>query len=304
MSKNLLKSALIKPRAWGWLLVIGVLRGCKSLPQGIRWACGRTLGRLTAWFLPRRTAVMNTNIRLCFPEMSGEQRAELIRKHYEQLGIGVLEIGEAWWGDKDLLKHSVTIQGERYLREAQASGRGILMISGHTTQLDLLGVFLSLYCDYYAIIRPQKSAFLNEYADSKRTYVQGVLYQHELKRCCRLLKSGKIVVYFPDQDYGRKHSVFAPFFGVNAASVIATEKLARMTNAAVLPVVLVRDESEKGYRLIFKPLLDPFPAETPVASATAVNQAIEGMINEAPEQYLWGHRRFKNRPPGEPPVYS
>jgi Kdo2-lipid IVA lauroyltransferase/acyltransferase len=292
------------PRAWGWCFVLGVLRALSRLSFGGRYRWGRRLGWLARRLVPRRERIMRANIKACFPEWSEQLQQQLIESHYASLGMGMIDTGLAWWGAGKSLEQALIVEGAEHLRAAQDTGRGILLVSAHFSQLDLLGFFLGTQCDYYAMVRPQKSGFLNAYAASKRCYASDVFYQHELLKCSRLLRSGEALLYFPDQDYGAKHSVFAPFFGVSCASVVATEKLTRISNAVVLPVFLVRDNAKERYRLIFEPMMSDFPREDPVASATAVNQVLERLVRRYPEQYLWGHRRFKTRPKGEVSLYS
>ncbi len=289
----------------GLAVVLGLLRGLSGLSFRVRCRCGYWLGCVARIVVPRRTAIMRTNIRLCFPELSKQAREVLISKHYTSLGIGIIDTGLAWRGESRALSAALEVEGREHLLAAQATGKGILLISAHFTQLDLMGLFLHRECSYHVVVRPQKSGYLNQYAVKKRaSYSASVLYQHELIKCCRLLKEGEVILYFPDQDYGAKHSVFAPFFDVLAASVMATEKIAKITGAVVLPVFLYRDESIGKYRLVFKPLLTPFPRQDGVSSATAVNQVVEQAVRRFPEQYLWGHRRFKSRPKGEASVYA
>jgi len=265
---------------------------------------GKVLGVLLRIMLPRRRKIVTANLAYCFPKLSQPCRQALMKKHFASLGASLLEVGLAWresWVKSP--GSAYVVEGLNYLREAQGAGRGVLLLTGHFVHPDLMGVFLSRYCDYHAMVRPQKSAFLNDFAEKKRSYAQSVLYQHEQLKCCRLLKKGHMVAYFADQDYGIKHSVFAPFFGRPAATVLATEKMASISNAVVLPAFFFRDTKNQTYRLVFMPMLSPFPCADALSSATAVNAVIEQAVRRYPEQYLWTHRRFKSRPEGESPIY-
>ena len=109
--------------------------------------------------------------------------------------------------------------------------------------------------------------------------------------------------YSPDQDFGREVSVFAPFFGIPAASIKLTAKIARMTGAPVMPLMFHRNPDDRTYTLEYLPPLENFPSGDDVADAAQVNAFIEQAIRRHPEQYLWLHRRFKTRPPGEASFY-
>ena len=108
----------------------------------------------------------------------------------------------------------------------------------------------------------------------------------------------------PDQDYGAKHSIFAPFFGIPAASITATSRIARMSGAAIVPFFQTRLPDNRGYKLTLYPALQDFPGEDIEQDTRRINQLVEARIREQPEQYLWVHRRFKTRPPGEANFYK
>ncbi len=115
--------------------------------------------------------------------------------------------------------------------------------------------------------------------------------------------AGHAVWYSPDQDFGRHASVFAPFFGIEAATIKLTAKIARMTGAPVIPLVFHRNPDDRTYTLEYLPPLADFPSGDEVSDAARVNAVIEAAIRRHPEQYLWLHRRFKTRPAGEASVY-
>jgi KDO2-lipid IV(A) lauroyltransferase len=131
------------------------------------------------------------------------------------------------------------------------------------------------------------------------------LYERrDVRGTMKALKSGRTVWYAPDQDYGIKQGVFAPFFGINAASVYATARLAEKTGATVIPFTHVRLPGKQGYKITVHPALKDFPKGDDVHDAARINKLVEGFIREQPDQYLWAHRRFKTRPAGESDFYT
>ena len=120
--------------------------------------------------------------------------------------------------------------------------------------------------------------------------------REELRAAVKHVKSGGLLWYAPDQDMRGKDTVFAPFFGIPAATITATHQFARLTGCAVVPFFHRREGGR--YLLRIGEPLSPFPTEDPVADSTAANGAIEAMVREAPSQYLWLHRRFKRQPDG------
>jgi len=105
-------------------------------------------------------------------------------------------------------------------------------------------------------------------------------------------------------DFGRKDSAFVPFFGVPAATLLAPSKLARALDMVVQPVVAQMLPHGQGWRVHFLPPWSDWPSDDPLADARRMNEWIEAMVHADPAQYLWVHKRFKTRPPGEPDLYA
>lgn len=120
----------------------------------------------------------------------------------------------------------------------------------------------------------------------------------------KVLRAGRAIWYAPDQDYGRKQSIFVPLFGIPAATVTATSKFARLGKAKVVPFTQQRLADGSGYRLVVHPPLEDFPGVSEEADCLRINRWIEQAVRECPAQYLWAHRRFKTRPEGEPKLYD
>jgi KDO2-lipid IV(A) lauroyltransferase len=110
--------------------------------------------------------------------------------------------------------------------------------------------------------------------------------------------------YAPDQDFGRRQSLFVPFFGIPAATLTATARLVELTGCRVVPMFPRYDEATGQYVVQFHPALENFPTGDIVADLTRVNAMLEEQVRKAPEQYWWIHRRFKTRPEGEPTFYD
>ena len=98
--------------------------------------------------------------------------------------------------------------------------------------------------------------------------------------------------------------MFAPFFGMRAATVYATARFADKTGAAVVPFSHIRLPGTQGYKITFHAPLESFPSGDDLVDATRINKIIETFILLQPDQYLWVHRRFKNRPEGEADIYN
>jgi len=152
------------------------------------------------------------------------------------------------------------------------------------------------------LYRKNNNAVLDFFLTQGRSRYGEPIEKKEFKKLIRRLRDGYVVWYAPDQDYGTKNAVFAPFFGLSAATVTGTSTIAKITGAKVLMIHHYRENEGRHYRIEILPVND-FPSGNDIADATKINALIEEGIRSAPEQYMWVHRRFKNRPPGEAKIY-
>jgi KDO2-lipid IV(A) lauroyltransferase len=297
--------AWLGPRYWGTWLSLALLRLLVLLPFPAQLALGQALGIALGHLLGRRRRIAETNLTLCFPELSREARARLLWRSFESLGLALIEVGMAWWGSDARLRRLVEIEGLEHLRAALTGGRGAILLSAHFTTLEIGGRLLRLFQPFRPIYRPTKNPLWDWVMLRRRQqHVERAIDRRDVRGMFRALRANEPVWYAPDQDYGREHSVFVPFFGVLAATITATSRLAALSGAPVVPFFQYRKPDGSGYRLVIEPPLEGFPGPDPAADAERINRLIEARVREHPEQYLWSHRRFKTRPPGEAPPYD
>ena len=125
------------------------------------------------------------------------------------------------------------------------------------------------------------------------------MYKRQIKGIKNLIPTW----YAPDQNFGHEKNVFAPFMGVQTATISAGSRLAQSSGAAIIPFYPERKKDGSGYIIWIGPPLKDFPSGDDVKDATAINASIEKSVRLNPDQYMWIHQRFKTRPPGEPPIY-
>lgn len=292
------------PRYWGTWLAIGGLTLVAYLPWSVKAFLGKGLGRLALLVAARRRHITEVNIKLCFPEKTPEQQKKLVKDIFLANGIGVFETATALVRDISFLKERVTFKGREHLDKILAEGKGAIILGVHFSALDLGGALHGLFFTGDSIYKPHKNAVFNCFIEKGRTqYFEEQIPSSDLKKLVRRVRKGKICWYSPDQDFGRDVSVFAPFFGVEAASIVMTARIARMAKVQVLPLRIHRNPDNYTYTLEYLPPLENFPSGDDVADATQVNQVIEAMIKINPEQYLWMHRRFKTRPNKDDPSF-
>jgi KDO2-lipid IV(A) lauroyltransferase len=295
--------AFFLPRYWPTWMLLGVLRLAAFLPVRVNFWIGRFLGCLFFHLAASRRHIAQVNIRLCYPELSEKEQQQIVRGVMRSCGIHFMETAMAMWGSAEKFRNRHIFVGGEYLDAAKKEGKGVLLVGSHLTAIDVGARVLTMYHPIDVLYRSEVNPLMiYMQIKARKTYINQTIPRKDTMQLIKNLRRGHIVWYAPDQDYGRKHSVFAPFFGVQAASVAATSRIASMGNALVLSIAYYRDE--KGfYRVEIGPPLENFPSEDEVLNATRINQIIEAMIRKAPDQYLWVHRRFKTRPEGAAKVY-
>ena len=291
-------------RYWPTWLTLGLLRCMVWLPYRAQLTAGRRLGAAVRLFARRRRRIAAVNIGLCFPELAAAAQQQLLREHFAALGIGVIEIAMSWWENPQRLQQLVRVDGLEHLQRALAPGRGVILLSGHFTTLEIGGRLLALTTPFHVMYRGHKNPVIERVMRNARIRnYDRAIPRHDLRAMLRSLQGNVPVWYAPDQDHGTRHGLFVPFFGIPAATITATSRLARRSGAAVVPFIPTRLADGSGYRLTLYPALEHFPGDSPETDTARINALLEARIREQPEQYLWVHRRFKTRPPGESGVY-
>ncbi len=273
-----------------------------------RWvlAAGGALGALVRLLSPRRARIARVNLALCFPGLTTAAREDLLRRHFRALGIGVLETGMAWC----LPDHRLTglikeVQGMEHLQRARAEGKGVILLSAHVTSTELGVRLLNLLTPVHPMYREHENPVLRALMhDSFKPHFEHVIPRDAVRSMLKSLREGNAVWYAPDQNYRGVNHIFVPFFGIAAATNAATSRFARMGDALVIPYFPQRLPQGRGYRLALMPPLENFPGASEEDDCMRINAIIEDEVRQAPEQYLWVHRRFKTRPEGETDLYG
>ncbi len=299
-------SEFLHPRYWFTWIGLGLLRLTASMPFAVQLFIGRRIGDLMYALLPKRRATVRRNLELCFPELEVGQRHQLMRDCFRSVGISTMEAAFSWWGSDAALQKLYRIEGEEHLQSAQQQGKGVILLGGHYTTLEISGRLLAFHSkDLQPIYKPARNPLFNALMVASRSRLfDSLLSNREFRTILRGLQENKIVWYAPDQDFSRGRYVFAPFMGIPATSLTMSSRLAKSSGAPVLPFYSQRLPGSEGYLIKVLPPLSGFPSGDDVADATQINQAIEQQVRNAPEQYLWLHRRFKTRPPGEGDIYA
>ncbi|KAF1709194.1 lipid A biosynthesis lauroyl acyltransferase [Pseudoxanthomonas sangjuensis] len=290
----------LAPREWPTWLGIGFAAAAARLPWRLqRWIGRVLLGPLLRVALGARRKVAERNLELCFPELDAAARDALLKRNFAELGIGLFEFARAWWGGVGPMRRGLRVEGLEHLAAAREGGRGVIVVSGHFVTLELCARLMCDHAPLAGMYRPHATGAMEWAVKRGRLrYATAMFARDELRPALKHLKQGGLLWFAPDQDTRRGDSVFVPFFGRPAYSLTSTHQLARLSGAAVGAFSHVRRD-EGGYTLKLSPAFEGFPSKGATADTAQVMAAIEGMVREAPAQYLWIHKRFKRQPDGQ-----
>ncbi len=275
------------------------------LPWAVQYRLGQFLGSVAFNNLKSRRKTTIRNMEVCFPEWTAEQVEANARQVFIDQMIGIFETLNAWYSPQ-WFKNRVQIEGLEHIQNAQAEGKGILLLGTHSTLLDAGGYLCAQFFEPDVVYRPQNNPLLDMLIVRCRATIYANQIDHDdMRGLIRNLKNGHAIWYTPDQDFGLKQGVMAPFFGTPAATVTAHRRLLKIAKAVAIPLYFYRDGdiSNPQYHVLIEPALDNFPSDDEVSDAIRTNKIIENQLRIAPTQYMWFHRRFKTRPQGYDKIY-
>lgn len=282
------------------LLAAGIAR----LPQSMLLRLGSALSWLLWPGMGKRRRYARINIALCFPELDEAQRKRLLRDNLQATVTGALELIRAWYAPSRTLAGLTEIEGIEHLRAATATGRGVLLFGGHFTTSELCARLLQEVAGQpvHVVVRRNNHRCLEAMFDrARRSRFAGTIAKKDVRGLLRVLANGGVVAYSADQNFTYQNA-FVPFFGIPAATLTATPELARRGKAVVLPFWFHRD-ADGRYCLRIEPQWSGWPSGDPAADAARYMAELEKVVRPHRQQYLWVHRRFKTRPPGEADLY-
>lgn len=271
------------------------------LPLPLLARVGQLLGTLLYHIGNRRRRIALTNLALCFPELSDSQRQTLAREHFRVLGRSILERSLLWWASPERLSRLIRVNGAERISTLRDAGRPVILLAPHFVGLDAGGIGIAMRFDSISMYSVQKNPVFDRLLlrGRKRFGDQMLLSRQDGARSSiRAMRSGRPFYYLPDMDFGRRDSVFAPFFGIEAATITGLSRLARAAGAAVVPCITRMLPGGQGYLVDIDDAWTDFPTSDVSADSARMNTYIESVVRNQPEQYYWVHRRFKTRPPG------
>src|SRR5690606_9474775 len=211
------------PRHWPAWLGIGAMAAAARLPWPLQRMLGRAIGGLLGLLLPGRRRVAERNLELCFPELGATEREALLREHFAALGTSLFEFGRAWWGSVAPMRRGLVVEGLEHIEAARAAGRGVIVVSGHFTTLEICGRLMCDHVPLAGMYRPHAEPAM-EWAvrRGRARYAAAMFPKQDVRGAVRHLRQGGLLWYAPDQDPSRGDAVYVPFFGRPAHSLTST----------------------------------------------------------------------------------
>lgn len=261
--------------------------------------------------MTKRRRIAKTNIALCYPNKSKAEQEALLNETMSANSTGAMEGLYSWWANDKQVLARTEVKGLELIKQAEDEGRGVILLGMHFTTLDFCGRALAQTIPLDTMYKTQSNRAVDFCLKKARLkYYRNVLERYEMRRLIKNLKQQHVIWYACDQDFGRKNSVFAPLFGIEAATLATLSRLLKITNAKPLMCKHFRHSnnglSKSTYTIeIYDPFTKESLGDNDEQNAVLINQAVEQAINDKPEQYFWVHRRFKRRPnSNDPKIYQ
>ena len=292
------------PRYWlSWLLV-GFTWLLAKIPGALQRSLSRGLARLLIKVSSARSSTIRRNIELCFPELPEQQQLALAEKNLASTILMAFDLLDLLWSPPSSIYARGKIVGEEHLRAAIDSGKPLIILAGHFNGFVLGFARLAQLLPYHIVYRRMDNPVLEAqlYQRATRQHAITSIHRKDITRMLTQLKNKGVVVIVPDQDFGKKRSVFIPFFGIPTATITAIPQYAKIAGAKVLTMNTYRREGGR-YEVQIEPVLENFPSGDDVADTQRWSDWLEESIRRQPEDYFWLHKRFKTRPEGEKKLY-
>jgi Kdo2-lipid IVA lauroyltransferase/acyltransferase len=292
--------------AWTILKLLGLL------PRPAARAVAEVVAKMLSWSQPRLRHTAMTNLRLAFPEWTDAKRREVIGRMTRNLGWMAAEFAHFPKLSRENIEKLVVLDGFENFEAARRLGKGVIFLTGHMSAWELAPFAQALYGHPLSFLaRAIDNERVNWLIDSYRCLSgnRPIEKNNSARAMLRVLHDGGTVGVLADQNTDVDEGVFVDFFGIPAATTTGLVRMARHTGATVVPAFLFWDETMRKYRLRFEPSVAMRSTGGDEAgdvreNAARCNKAIEDYIRAHPDQWLWVHKRWKNRPPGEPSLYS
>lgn len=291
--------------AWTFVKLLGVL------PRPVARSAASVATRLLLALLPKLQKTAEFNLRLAFPDWTEAKRTAVLKKMSRHLGWMAVEFARFPRYNQKNIESVVVLDGHENFLAGQSRGKGVIYLTGHIGAWELSSFAHALYgFPLHYMARPLDNKLVDALVNNYRGLSGNrPIYKNEAARVMlKVLKDAGTVGILADQNTMGAEGIFVDFFGTPACTTTGIARVALHTDASVVPGYAFWDENLRKYRLRFEPPVELIRTGDPdrdIASNTQkFTQVIEGIIRAYPDQWVWVHARWKNRPKGEVPVYK
>ncbi len=302
--------SFLSPRYWLTWLGLGLYFLVTLMPMSFVDRLGVRLGQYAAVKNKKRFNIAKTNLSLCFPHKTPAQIEHMVLQHFQAQFRSVLHYYILWWRSEMRIKNIIETQGFEQIKNYKQQNKNIIILLIHNVGLEFASPAITMEHATSAPFKKMRNPVINWMVARGRLRfgekLGGRLFTREegLRPLIRDTRAGNILVYLADEDLGEQHSIFAPFYGVAKATLPVLGRLAKATNAVVLPCASCYLPEKRKYRVTLFPQIEGLPSGDDVLDSTRMNRAIESAIEICPIQYLWTLRYFQTRPQGEASFYD
>lgn len=285
-------------------LARGLVAALQYSPQPVADALGSGCGRLLDVLVRRLRQTAYRNLEFAYPEHDGEWRRRTVDGVYRSIGRLLVVLARFPSIDRGNVAQWIRYEGFEHYERAKADGRGVLFATAHLGNWELSAFAHALLTEKMSIVvRPLDNPLVDELVETRRGLSGNTLLSKRdfARSILHALRDNEPVGILVDQNSAGDNAAFVPFFGKRACTNLTFAKLAARSGAAVIPGFAVWNSEERRYVLKFYPAV-PVSGDA-VEDTARIQAAVEKAIREYPDQWLWIHRRWKTRPPGELPVY-
>jgi len=285
-----------------------------SMPRGLAVSTSTFISLIGYRALGRLRRIAERNLEIALPGTSPKQRLGIVKGTFENLGRMLADSSKFSGYTRDdlerLVRFDFTPEQEAEHERLRAAGRGAILLSPHLGNWEMLVfAYSAAYEPISYLARPLDNPLIEEMTLKNRTRFgnRPINKSNSVSEAVKVLRRGGILGVLADVNAHPKEGVFVPFFGVQACTSAGPALLAMRTNAVIVPIACVWDESVGHYRVIEGRVIEPASTgdrEADILSTTeAFTGEVEKLVREYPEQWLWIHKRWKTRPPGEKELY-
>ena len=298
--------SLIHPKYWLTWLGLILLAIIAQLPNSFRHAIGRRLGNYIYKHNSKRYRVVDTNLRIAFPDLTETARNEMIKSHLQWYGCAMIDYSIIFFSSQKRLSKLVVIDGQEHIDDAIKNNQSVIILLAHSVMLEFGPAALGFHYETFGSYKTSKNAVMDWIiAKGRCRYTNFVVSREQgLRKLVKSLQANRLMIFLPDEDLGKENSVFAPFFGKDKATLTTTARIAKMGKAKALPAFTWYNTETKQYHLHISPTLEDYPVGDATEDANKLNTALEALIKQHPAQYMWLLKWYRTRPENEATLYK